>query len=512
MINVIDRYQIRGLLFMLAALSFSCAFAEPAVPESTSTVRSLDVAGNTAFSAAELLQTTGLQKGTTFQAGDEIVAAGLVRSYYQRSGYLEAKSSGTATSTDTGWTVRVDVQEGPLYRFGDTHYEGLDKLPARVPRFEQRYKKGDPYVRSKLFETQTGLYGTGFYEDVSISASTNTQKTADVYVRFREKPYKWLKGGVGWGSEERQRVTLLLEHDNLFRRAYHGQIAGTWSAIWREYSAEFVNPYFFSTRTEFRNSALWRQETRKGYVFERTRGETGFGRQLTPRIKGSITARIDRNIVYDLDPNIAATTPALTDSRALALGFNRDTANDFFFPTRGARTQLSLERFGSFLGGQLDLHRVSVQSFHYHPLGGPFIGALALRGGVISPYGRSNEVPIYERFFFGGANSVRGYDERGVGPKSVDQSPLGGRRQLGSSIETRFPLFWRLRGALFVDGGQVGDRWSQVFPRLWKYSAGGGIRFVTPVGPFRLDAGYKLNRDPGDLETWRIHFSLGESF
>ena len=82
----------------------------------------------------------------------------------------------------------------------------------------------------------------------------------------------------------------------------------------------------------------------------------------------------------------------------------------------------------------------------------------------------------------------------------------------GSSMEMRFPLFWKLRGAFFVDGGQVANQWKGVQFGDWKYSAGGGIRVVTPVGPFRLDAGYKLNRDKDDRETYRIHFSVGEAF
>lgn len=498
----------RKALILLAALALPWASLEA----SSVTVREVSFSGNAAFGRDALLAVIGLQPGATFQAGAERVAAVLVKSHYERNGYLEARSTATAIPSDGGWTLRFRVEEGPLYRFGVTRYEGLDDLPERVPDIEMKYEKGDPYVRARLFETQSALYGTGYYDDVTISASTTTDHVADVSIRFRERPYKWLKGGVGWGSEERERATLILLHDNLFHRAYKAQLSGTWSAIWREYGLEFVNPYFWETRTEFRAQSLWRKEYREGYDFERTRGEAGFGRPLTRYLNATVSARVDRNIVYNLDPNIAATTPERSDARALSVALNRDTSNDFFFPTEGSRVRASVERYGGALGGLLDLHRMTLQGFHYRPVWRRLTAAFALRSGVVTPYGSTPEVPVFERYFTGGGNSVRGYDERDVGPKSADGAPLGGRRQLSSTIEARFPLFWRLRGAVFVDGGQVGQDWDDVSPRRWKYSAGGGLRFVTPVGPFRLDFGYKLNRDPDDLDPWRLHFSLGESF
>ncbi|MBV9080648.1 MAG: BamA/TamA family outer membrane protein, partial [Elusimicrobia bacterium] len=112
----------------------------------------------------------------------------------------------------------------------------------------------------------------------------------------------------------------------------------------------------------------------------------------------------------------------------------------------------------------------------------------------------------------GGGTTVRGYRERGIGPKSPEGDPLGGIRQLGGSAELRYPIISRLRGAIFIDGGQVGDHWDDVRPRHWKWGAGTGIRFLTPVGPFRLDWGHKLNHDPDDRSRYRFHFSLGESF
>ncbi|MBV9079802.1 MAG: BamA/TamA family outer membrane protein, partial [Elusimicrobia bacterium] len=371
------------LLILMASAAGTAAAREPKV--SSPTVRGLHFEGNTAFKDAELAKAARLVPKKPLEEDAQLIAE-LVKSHYQRNGYLDAQAEAWVSSTTEHADIRVRVSEGPLYRFGDTKVTGLTKLPPRVGELSRAYKPGDPYVRSKLFDTQANLYGTGLFEDVTISASTTSARTADVRVDVREKPLKWIKGGVGYGSEERERLSLILLHQNLFHRAFNAQLSGTWSAIWRENRLDFTNPYFWDTRTELRTTALWRREDRDGYKFERIRGELNFGRKLSRFVSGSAGLRWDHNIIYDVVPGIAVTTPDFPDARSVVLGVNRETANDFFFPTMGSRTRLSLERFGGFLGGLLDVNRATLESDLYRPVGGPLVGALALRTAVEQPF------------------------------------------------------------------------------------------------------------------------------
>lgn len=452
------------------------------------------------------------QKGDFYKPLSEEVAAQMITSRYNRQGYLDAKVETDVREAAGTVHVRFDIQEGPLYRFGETEFRGLTSVPEKIARYELTYRPGDPYIRTKLFETQTQLYGTGLYEDLNITASTSDAKTADVKITLKERPLKWIKGGVGWGSEERERFTLALTNDNFLFRAYRLELTGTISHIWLDYKAEFVNRYLFGTRTEERAQASWRHEKRDGYDLERTRIQNNVGRRIAPFTRGSVNSRMDRTVVFNTNPQIAAVTPGRSDTRALGLGLNRDKTDDLFMPRRGTRANLILERGGGFLGGVIHFNKAMLDARGYHPVGGPVVGALAVRTGVVEEYPPSPEVPIFERFFIGGANTIRGYRERGVGQKDEHGSPLGGKYMLGATFELRFPVAWKFNGAVFVDGGQVGFRYAEVSMPRWKYGAGAGLRLVSPVGPLRLDFGYKLNRDPGDNDPWRIHLSLGESF
>src|SRR5262249_46477825 len=162
--------------------------------------------------------------------------------------------------------------------------------------------------------------------------------------------------------------------------------------------------------------------------------------------------------------------------------FNRDTADDPFFPRRGARTRLLLERDGGFLGGDIDMDKAVLETTLYRTLWGPLTAALTARAGALATFNGRTEAPIFHRFFTGGANTVRGWKERYVGPKAPGGAPLGGDWLAGASAELRFPLFWRLGGALFIDGGQVASTSDGVAPAFWKLGAGGGVRLRTPVG------------------------------
>jgi outer membrane translocation and assembly module TamA len=141
-------------------------------------------------------------------------------------------------------------------------------------------------------------------------------------------------------------------------------------------------------------------------------------------------------------------------------------------------------------------------------------GVLAVRltGGTISRLGGTVDVPNFERYFAGGANSVRGWSLNRLGPKDVEDIPVGGLSLFEGSVEIRHRLIWSLGSAVFVDAGRIGEGRTEAFrPDRLGWSAGFGIRYLTAIGPIRFDVARRLSEDPDEDRT-QIYLSLGQAF
>jgi outer membrane protein assembly factor BamA len=221
-------------------------------------------------------------------------------------------------------------------------------------------------------------------------------------------------------------------------------------------------------------------------------------------------------------------------TRSLSAFVQRDYRDNPFDASRGT-LQSFLARYA---GGSTNFVKLSLSTSSYRVLRRRLVLATRFRTGWIRQFGAVDPnqrpfelVPRSERFKAGGATSVRGYPEDSLGPQKItagQKLPATDRGlfTLVTNVELRFPLVWRLGAAVFLDGGQV---WESI-QRLslghftpdgdqqdYRYSAGGGVRLATPIGPLRVDYGYGLvrrrpEREIAALRNGEWHFSLGQAF
>jgi outer membrane protein assembly factor BamA len=187
-----------------------------------------------------------------------------------------------------------------------------------------------------------------------------------------------------------------------------------------------------------------------------------------------------------------------------------DRRDDPFDPARGWFSSANLELSREGLGSDINFLRSFLQAFQFTPLGGGVVLASAARFGVARTYEGEDLIPS-ERFYAGGATSVRGYRDEDLGPRSLFGDADGGHALLILNTELRVPVYRWLRSVGFLDLGNVYERLADITESGLQLSAGGGIRFDTPIGLLRLDIAAPLN--PRSIDPkWRLHFGLGHAF
>jgi outer membrane protein insertion porin family len=235
------------------------------------------------------------------------------------------------------------------------------------------------------------------------------------------------------------------------------------------------------------------------------------GRNLTEYISASLTGRAETVDIFDVEPEASRYIKEQEGSRdtfSLTLNLKRDTRDDFFHPTKGSRHILTLENAGGVFGGDNTFYKVFGDTNWYFPL--PFDTVFHLRGrsGFVEGYD-GKDVPIYERFFVGGINTIRGFEYGEAGPKDETGEVVGGEKMVIFNSEFIIPLSKELgfMGVIFYDGGKG---WNESFGK-WNHAVGFGLRWLSPIGPIRLDWGYNLNpKEEEEESVW--DFTAGTQF
>jgi outer membrane protein insertion porin family len=172
---------------------------------------------------------------------------------------------------------------------------------------------------------------------------------------------------------------------------------------------------------------------------------------------------------------------------------------------------MTVKTASDIIFSETDFVKITGRANSYRRLTRWLVAAVSFRGGSAVELGDTNELPLVERFFLGGRNTVRGYDQDTLGPKGEDGNQTGGNVFLQTNLELRTRVYKGWRVVPFLDGGNVWPRNRDVDLSEMKFSAGLGVRYRTPVGPLRLDYGFKLDREPGESKG-EFHFSIGHAF
>ena len=288
------------------------------------------------------------------------------------------------------------------------------------------------------------------------------------------------------------------------------------------YELSFTNPWIFDRPYSFGFDAYKKghkqnEDVGYGYSEDVVGGDLRLGKEFNDVLRGQIAYRLDNVKITDIIDNATADLKDEAGTNTLSSGeasLSYDTRDNVFSPLRGVFFTNDFQLTGGPFGGTKNFIKYSTRFSYFYPLINKSVIELRLRGGWADPFSDTNKVPIYERFFAGGANTIRGYEERKVGPVDpATNDPLGGESMFVANIEYTYPLMEFLKVATFFDSGEVWEKNSDFFSTDLKKSIGLGIRVKTPIGPVSVDYGWPLDLLPGQqTKEGRFHFNVSRGF
>jgi outer membrane protein assembly complex protein YaeT len=434
--------------------------------------------------------------------------------------------------------IVLTATPGVLAHIGVIDVRGEKTVGDNVIRRQLTFKSGDRFTRKELRESQRKLYGLELFEFANIESLEDKDVQAPevpVRVTVAEGKHQKVNTGIGYGSEEKVRARVRWDHVNLFGGARHAGFEARWSSLSRGIRMDYTEPYFltphFSLRFEGQawqaREPVYSQDTIGGRaIFKHQANQQNYwSLSLINEFEQSTIANVAledftvRNnlIALGLDPRTGETRGTVG---AVALDLSRDTTNNLLDATQGYRVTGHLESAGRFMWGTYNYWQAQAEARHYVSVLRKFVVANRLNIGSITPQGDVDQnVPFHKRLFLGGATSIRGWGRYEVSPLSGSGFPIGGLSMLEGASEIRMAVWNKVGAVAFLDYGNVwADSWSVDAGDL-HYAVGPGLRYVTPIGPLRVDLGYQLNRIDGLLvngepeqRRWRVHFSIGQAF
>jgi len=451
-------------------------------------------------------------------------------------GRVEARASRRAAEAGAPVVVDVvyEVSEGPRAVFGKTILRGARATRLSVLERELAYEEGAPFSMARLIRTQQNLDRLGVFSRVDVSGLSPDPggPARSILVQVEEaKPWSLLYGlGVEYDERAERafnpRLSLALTHANLFGRAIAGVVEARYSRRDTRVLLRLADRSVFDSGLAGTITGYVAEEIRQSYGVRRGGAFFEASRVFAGTVKGAL--RYQYEIVEpDAPPEILSEIER-QDQRILinSVGASAvvDRRDDPIVPSKGFFA--AVEGKWAFPAAAADAHflKGSTQLSLYRPFRGGTLAA-GVRAGATKSLVTCNpeanpgcfpnlDTPIVERVFAGGRTTHRSFplDDLGVPGQTLrDGRGIGGNAFLLANVEWRVPLTGGLGVVLFADWGNVWAGPAYVKASEGRWGAGLGIHYLTPVGPFRLEYGFRLDRKT-DEDTGALSFSIGYPF
>lgn len=446
----------------------------------------------------EATQDTGIRPGSTLNHGAYERLKTNLTTVAIEHGFFDARFNHSRINIDAVANtaeIILDFEPGERYRFGEVDISDADALSeAFIGRFVP-FEPDDPYSAQQLATLRENLNGSQYFQQVTVSPQVTgaINHRIPVAITMTPRPRRSYEAGVGVSTDAGARVLLAYEDRYINRQGHRFDADLTLSTRRQEPSISYTIPLQNPARDSLRVSGGFQREEADTYSANAYR--VGISHQST--VGYNWTQTIYTN--YQQERAVLAGSTEQTNSTVSGINWSRTRADDPIYPQWGWRLFGQISGAHETLVSDTTFLQLHTSAKYIRPLGP---GRLLLRGEVASTMvDETTELPVSERYFTGGDQSVRGYAWNSLGARDADGNVVGGKNLLVGSVEFDFPVYESWHAAVFYDVGNSFDDFGTVPLRD---SLGLGIRWLSPIGAIRADIARTL--DDGSL---RFHLTMG---
>jgi len=414
-------------------------------------------------------------------------------------------------------TITYSIEKGEAVYFNRIYISGNSKTRDKVIRREMRIIEQDLYSKLNIQRSFKNLNRLDYFDGVDIQPSKTSDKNKmDLNVNVIEKQTGNLSFGGGYSSDDGAFVSASVEERNLFGKGQNLKLSAMVGKENNLYSISFFEPYLFDTYVSG-GFDFYKDEREYDYYDKESLGiRLRLGYRLFDFTRVGFHYNLEKFDISNAQTDFTYMTPGSFLTSSIKPFIDYDSRDDFFLPTEGSKHKFSIEYAGEFLGGEIDYTKYLVETGIFFPLFWIFTGALHAEGGYLDDRTGTAFNIDYVKFYLGGMNSIRGFDQYDINASLPGEARLrGGEKYIQFNAEITFPFAekYKVAGVFFYDRGDVygplrdidlGDQYS---------SFGTGVRWNSPMGPIRLEYAWVIDgkhvRNKGDGQ---FEFAIGAFF
>jgi outer membrane protein insertion porin family len=524
-------------------------------------VSKVTVEGSTIISPDDLVRYLRMRDGALFTPDGQAADLKKIRDYYGSRGYVDMVCQPQIDSAGQSQVViSYHIDEGVQSYVNLINVQGNTKTKDKVIRRELAVQPGGVFDTTLVDVSKTRLMNLNYFSKVDMAPQdTLVPGRKDLDVIVEEKKTGSFNFGAGFSSIDSLVGFAELQQSNfdLFNWPYFtgaGQrfrIRAQYGLQRQDFTLSLTEPWFMGYKVSVGGEFYYHGASFLSSVYNQSNlgGALQARKALTPFTALRGEYRLENIRIYNLNGNYgngqgvtqqqqeqgaiqnAGNNSPFTKS-ALLLGLDYDNRDSLLLSRRGQAVNLTGVIAGGGLGGNVQDYGINIEAKKFFPLPKDCIFLAKGSIGVMNPWGSgtkgtvNGQPPIFDELYLGGANDMRGFVFRGVGPKDNYGNPIGGNTSVYGTGEFTFPIIPRLRGAIFTDWGFVNaNSWDfSPSPQTLAgangiYTSGGlngdvgiGARIELPIGPIRIDWGYPIMTDSWNRTSGQFQFNVGYTF